>query len=207
MRCFQYALAQLGRPCPADHVLASFIGPPLRNAFATLLHTTERELIDAAVTLYRRRNADVGLYESRVYDGVPDMLEGTRAEASVLFVVTAKLTVFAQLSLRHLGLDHHFTGVYGSEPDGRFEAKAELVSHVLETAGIAAEAAVMVGDRAVDILAARANDVRSVGVLWGYGSEGELVDAGVDELCATPGALGGCLASLAGRRPTSPSQE
>jgi len=207
VRCFQYALAQLGRPCPADDVLASFIGPPLRSAFATLLHTTERESIEAAMTLYRQRLADVGLYENRIYDGVPDMLERAKTEASALFVATAKLTVFAERGLRHLGLDHHFAGIYGSELDGRFEAKVDLVSHVLATEGIAAETAVMVGDRAVDILAARANGLRSVGVLWGYGTEGELVDAGVDELCATPGALARCLASLAGRRPTSPLRE
>lgn len=54
----------------------------------------------------------------------------------------------------------------------------------------------MVGDRAGDIVAARANGVRSIGVLWGYGSRAELLDAGADGLCGAPGELASCLARL-----------
>jgi phosphoglycolate phosphatase len=37
--------------------------------------------------------------------------------------------------------------------------------------------AIMVGDRAVDIVSATANDLRSIGVLWGFGSYAELSQA------------------------------
>ena len=55
----------------------------------------------------------------------------------------------------------------------------------------------MIGDRAGDIVIARANRVRSIGVLWGYGSESELGAAGADGLCATPDDLTACLGRLA----------
>jgi phosphoglycolate phosphatase len=58
------------------------------------------------------------------------------------------------------------------------------------------ERAVMIGDRAGDIEAARANGVLSVGVLWGYGSRAELVDARADDLCPSPGDLATCLARI-----------
>ncbi|PYN18118.1 MAG: hypothetical protein DMD76_29985 [Candidatus Rokuibacteriota bacterium] len=70
-------------------------------------------------------------------------------------------------------------------------------AYLLTTERIRPELAAMVGDRAVDIHAARTNGIRSVRVLWGYGSRGELVDADVDELCATPIDLGRCLSNLA----------
>ena len=38
----------------------------------------------------------------------------------------------------------------------------------------------MIGDRAVDVLAAKRNALRSVGVLWGHGSRDELETAGAD---------------------------
>jgi len=69
--------------------------------------------------------------------------------------------------------------------------------HLLITEGVRPELAVMVGDRAVDIRAARTNGIRSVGVLWGYGSRRELVDADVDELCTMPIDLGRCLSNIA----------
>jgi phosphoglycolate phosphatase len=40
----------------------------------------------------------------------------------------------------------------------------------------------MIGDRSHDILGARANKVRSRGVLWGYGTRDELLEAGADGL-------------------------
>jgi phosphoglycolate phosphatase len=79
--------------------------------------------------------------------------------------------------------------VYGPELDGRFEDKAELLAHLLTRERVEPEAAVMIGDRAADVRAAKASGVRSIGVLWGYGSEQELNDAGADALCATPGEL------------------
>jgi len=55
----------------------------------------------------------------------------------------------------------------------------------------------MIGDRAGDIVGARANGIRSIGVLWGDGSETELTDAGADGLCGTPAELAACLGRLA----------
>jgi phosphoglycolate phosphatase len=41
----------------------------------------------------------------------------------------------------------------------------------------------MIGDRAFDIVGAKANGVRAIGVLWGYGTRDELANAGADALC------------------------
>ena len=194
--CIKYALDQLARPCPPDAALAAFIGPPLRGTFATLLESSDKALIEAAMTLYRERFADTGLFENQVYQGIPLMLAETGRRASAAFVATAKPTVYAERIVRHFGLDQHFTGIYGAELDGRFDNKADLLAHVLMAEKIPAATAVMIGDRAVDIIAARANGARSIGVLWGYGSEAELVDAGADILCAAPSELASCLAQI-----------
>jgi phosphoglycolate phosphatase len=47
----------------------------------------------------------------------------------------------------------------------------------------------MIGDRASDIAAARANGVGAIGALWGYGSEDELAAAAPDALCRTPAQI------------------
>jgi len=197
VRSVRYALDRLAKPCPADEVVASFIGPPLRGTFATLLDTADRELIEEAMALYRERYAVVGLYENHVYDGVSEMLETARGEASALFVATSKPTVYADRIVNHFGLDRHFAGVYGAELGGRFDHKADLLQHLLTTEKVRAEAAVMVGDRASDIVAARTNGVRAIGILWGYGSEAELVGAGAELVCPTPAHLARCLSQIA----------
>jgi phosphoglycolate phosphatase len=47
----------------------------------------------------------------------------------------------------------------------------------------------MVGDRVHDVQGARANGVAAVGVLWGYGTEDELREAGPDHIVDTVEAL------------------
>ncbi len=195
VRSIRYALDRLARPCPPDDVLASFIGPPLRGTFATLLETKDRERIEEAMTLYRERYADVGLFENELYEGVDEMLHDVKRARA--FVATGKPAVYAERVIAHFALGHHFARVYGPELDGRFDDKADLLAHLLETEGIVPKTAVMIGDRAADVIAARANGVSSIGTLWGYGSADELHDAGAERLCATPKDLAACLMDLA----------
>lgn len=196
VRCMRHALDKLGAPCPADDVLASFIGPPLRGTFATLLETRDRELVERALACYREAYGETGLFENHVYDGVVQMLDHARLSASASFIATLKPKTYADRIVDRLGLGRFFSGVYGAELEGKYDDKVNLLAHLLATEKISTESAVMIGDRAGDIVAARANRVRSIGVLWGYGSESELADAGADSLCALPSELASCLSRI-----------
>jgi phosphoglycolate phosphatase len=198
VRCMRDALGKVGAPCPSDDVLASFIGPSLRGTFATLLETSDRDPVERVLALYREEYGVTGLFENHVYDGVLGMLGEVGANASASFVATLKPQAYADRIVRRLGLDRYFAGVYGPEMEGRYDDKVELLAHLLATEKISGEHAVMIGDRAGDIVAAKKNRARSIGVLWGYGSESELTDAGADSLCVSPGELASCLARLAG---------
>jgi phosphoglycolate phosphatase len=194
--CIRHALARLDRACPDDEALAAYIGPPLRGTFSTLLGTRDPGLIETALAHYRARYDAIGLFENRVYDGVPGMLEDAARLARAMFVATAKPLHAATRIVTHFALARHFVSVHGAEPDGRFDAKADLLAHLVASGLIRPQTAVMVGDRASDIAAARINGLRSVGALWGYGDEGELAGAGADVLCERPDGLVACLGRL-----------
>jgi len=106
-----------------------------------------------------------------------------------MFVVTSKPTVFADRIVKHFGIADYFNGVYGTELNGRFDNKSELLSYTLVTEKVSAADALMVGDRAADVIAANANGIPTIGVLWGYGSASELNHAGAQTLCGTPREL------------------
>jgi phosphoglycolate phosphatase len=200
VRSIQHALERLARPCPPEAALAACIGPPLRGTFGRLLATSDRELIERAMALYRERFAVVGLYENEVYAGIGAVLGDLGRGGHRMFVATSKPAVFADRIVRHFALDHHFHGVYGPDLDGRWDDKTDLLAHLLASERLAAEAVVMIGDRHADIVAARANGVRAIGVLWGYGSREELLGAGADAVCAVPAELPACVARVAGLR-------
>jgi phosphoglycolate phosphatase len=191
--CIRHALDRVGHSCPDEQALAVYVGPPLRGTFSTLLGTTDRARIEAALGHYRARYDTVGLFENRVYDDVRAMLEAVARRGHAMLVATAKTRHTATRIVEHFGLTRHFTGVYGPEPGGRFDSKTDLLGHLVESGVVSPERAVMVGDRASDITAAKINRIRSVGALWGYGEPGELAAAGADLLCDSPRALADCL--------------
>jgi len=63
VRCMRYALDKLGVSSPSDDILASSIGPPLRGTFATLLETSDMNLVERALALYREEYGTTGLFE------------------------------------------------------------------------------------------------------------------------------------------------
>ena len=185
-RCIQHALAALGQSVPPANDLRWCIGPPLTKSFAKLLNTQDPRQIDEAMAKYRERFSTVGLYENSVFPGIADALRILQEQGHDLVVATSKPTVFSVRIIEHFGLKKYFRSVDGSELDGTRGDKTSLIAHILKRDGIPAEKAVMVGDREHDIIGARENQVRGIGVLWGYGSREELEAAGAVTCLSTP---------------------
>ena len=189
VNCLCHALSQLGHPCPPESTLTRYIGPPLRDSFSIILDTNDDHTLDHALRLYRKRFGDRGLFENKVYAGVPEVLQRLTGMERECFVVTSKPTVYAKRITEHFELHRFLRGVYGSNLDGRLTDKKDLIAHILRREKIDPQRCVMVGDRDHDIIGARANGVRVIGVTWGYGSRQELNDARPTAICDTPAQL------------------
>jgi phosphoglycolate phosphatase len=181
---FRHALEMLGRRPPPAEELAWIIGPPLRESFAELLGGTEKA--EEALGLYRARYGGTGLFEALVYDGVPEMLETLKGSGARLFLCTSKPAVYAERILERFDLARHFDTTYGAELDGRFEDKGDLIAKILADRGLPPETCALLGDRKHDVIGARRCGVPTIGALWGFGGEAELVAAGAAALCAAP---------------------
>jgi phosphoglycolate phosphatase len=189
----RHALDRMGAPVPPEAELTRFIGPPLRDAFATLLMQPDEEAIRTAVGYYRERYERVGLYENRVYPRIPELLERIGAMGWRAYVATYKPTPFAERVLIHFRLRGHFAGVFGGRLDAGPIRKSDLIRQALGMERIAPDRVVMVGDRDQDIRAAHENGLASVGVTYGYGSREELRGAGATWICDDPSAVFGVL--------------
>jgi phosphoglycolate phosphatase len=199
--CFRLALEALGQTAPPAHELHWIIGPPLRGCFADALKGEGDP--EEALKIYRGRYSTEGLFEALVYEGVNEALTELSAAGTRLFLCTAKPLVYAERILTHFDLERHFEGAYGDELGGRFQDKADLIAHILESEGLKADDCCMWGDRKHDVLAASRHGIPAIGALWGYGGADELRAAGAAALCESPSEVPAVFSALprtAGRR-------
>ena len=130
--------------------------------------------------------ADYGAHaavESRLFPGIADLLRDLEAEGWRLAICTNKPESAARSLLDALGLSPLLRAVGGGDS---FPVRKPDPAHLLATLALAEDAlveggsagaaptvgaarAIMVGDHANDVAAARGAGVRSVFVTWGYG--------------------------------------
>jgi phosphoglycolate phosphatase len=185
--CITHALATHGLTAHAPEALERFIGPPLARTFAELTASPpDGPLVLACLRSYRERYAAVWLRETTVVPGIADALADLGRDHR-LAVATSKPLAFAEPLITALGLRHFFAVVSGPELDAYNEDKAATIARAISALGT--EGAVMVGDRSHDMVGARANGLRSVGVAWGVGDGAELRTAGADAIVETRAGL------------------
>ena len=189
--CINLALAEVGvKPLPAAE-LRHFIGPPLLDTFRIVLSDAGRDLglARSCVDAYRRHYATESIRSTTAYPGIADLL--SRLEAKVpLAVVTSKPVDAALPILEALGVRQYFRGVYAPALDDLEEPKTETLRIALDSIGFRpGQAGMMVGDRLHDIIAGKANGLRTTGVLWGFGSRDELDAERPDFIVASVAAL------------------
>ena len=177
--CVKYSLESFGIHETDYSKLMRFIGPPLVYSFGEY-YGFDAEKSRAAVTKYRERFADIGIFENRVYDGIEDVLQKLVDTAHILVLATSKPKVFADRIMTKYRLRPYFKLICGSELDGTRDNKDEVIEYAISKLQIPREQIIMVGDRKHDILGAKKCGIASCGVRYGYAEPNELEDAGAD---------------------------
>lgn len=185
-RCMNYALGAIGQPERAPEDLYQFLGPPIHETLVEHLGVPEA-LVERCIELYRERYAAVGLDETEVFEGMPELLRSLHGQLP-LAVATSKVVTLVTPLLEQLGLLELFDKVAAPAPETINESKAATIASVLTALG-RPTSPVMVGDRFYDVDGAREHGIPTIGVLWGVGSEQELREAGAAALVATPAEI------------------
>ncbi len=184
----KYALDKMEKPFPDEETLNLFLGPPIVNGFMMISDMTRDEAVEA-VRLYREYYAPVGCLECDVYEGIPELFASLKERGYTLGIATSKPTAFTQKILESIGLDKYVDYLCGASMDGKLSEKADVVRVAMEKLGAKQESTLLVGDRHYDVAGAKGNSIPCIGVLWGFGSEDELSEAGAAYLAAKPSDL------------------
>lgn len=169
--------------------LTDFIGPPLHKSLRERYGFSDND-ISIAVSRYREYFSDKGIFENSVYPGIHEMLEQIVHVGAHVYLATSKPHAYAVRILDHYNLSEFFNGVYGATMDGKISEKKDVISFAIRNiSDIDINYAVMVGDRKYDILGAKENGIKSAGVLYGYGTQSELVESGADHIISCVQAI------------------
>ena len=190
-----YALHKMGIAEQDRHKLTAFIGPPLLESFQTY-YGLSPEQARRAVALYREYYARTGIFENAPYPGIFEALGALKSDGCALYVATSKPEPFAERIIEKFGFSPLLEGVAGATLDETRTQKAEVIAYALSRFHIPKADALMAGDRRHDVLGAKENGIPCVGVLYGFGSREELLQAGAVRLAAAPQELPACLSSL-----------
>ncbi len=173
-KCAQYALKEVAGIQVEDlGELRCFIGPPIKDSFIRFYGLDEQTAIEA-VKKYRERYTPIGIYENRVFDGVPQMLTQLKQAGFSLNIASSKPEKMIWIVLEHFGLAEYFDHVVGSTMDGSFGTKSEVIAKAISLSGVEKAHCVMVGDRMYDALGAEENGIPFIGVTYS-GSREELL--------------------------------
>lgn len=176
-RSIEYALNAFGIEVEDRRVLAPFIGPPLVESLTERYGFTMEDAV-AAVAKYREYFAVKGLYENELFEGIPELLSDCRKAGYKISMATSKPTHYARIIAEHFDIARYFDAIHGSSLDGTRITKSSVVAEAVAEEHLDPSRALMIGDRRHDVEGAGEHGIRTVGVLYGYGSREEHEAAG-----------------------------
>ena len=180
-RSVQYALRHMGIEETDLTKLEPFIGPPLLESF-TEYYDFSMEQAREAVEYYREYFRVTGVYQNRLFDGVPELLADLKSHGKVIATASSKPEPFVRLILEHCQVDAYFDHICGGSMDESRLSKEDVIEELLcSRMRLPKEEwkhVLMIGDRRHDVEGAAKFGIPCLGLSMGFAAEGELEKAG-----------------------------
>jgi len=188
LAALRHAFEVTGIPPMDEATELAILGPPFYESLPPLIGGPQR--LPDVIAAYRAHYGDTsnggGMFNTRAYPGVAELLTRLDEDGRTLAVATSKPEAYAVPIVEHLGFDKRFATIGGHALDGSLGTKALVIGAVLERLGNPDPAEViMVGDRSHDVLGAREHGIDTIAITWGYAVPGELEAAKPRWVCTT----------------------
>ena len=170
IKSVRHALGQVfsDRGLPADEDILVLIGLPLESVVRELGYPADKEGTRRFAEVYRAFYAEHYNDSTRVYAGIKELLETLKAAGVKLALVTTKHQLQAEFTLVGSGLACYFDYVHGWLEGRKHKPDPEPVVTSLAKLDIEPGEAIMVGDSELDIQSAKAADVDTCAVTYGF---------------------------------------
>ena len=185
VRSMNFALSSFDYTPLSEQEITRHIGPPLEETIQQIIGSDDGYHVDEVVAKYRERYFEIGYTENKLYPHILEMLSNLAERDIRMGVCTSKFQSIAEKILEKFTVRQYFEFVSG--PTKKM-VKAKQLENLLAK-NIISGNAIMIGDRAIDLIAAKSNRLAKAAVLWGYGDEKELLAEKPEFLFADPPQL------------------
>lgn len=184
-RCFQKALAAYGVEESVENI-KKLLGPPLSKTILTK-YKFSKEDGAAAMKIHMKRLREKGIYECKIYEGVPEMLKKLTDNGIKISIATNKPEEPSRMQLEHFDLIKYFESVQGNNYTQDRGTKGEFIKMTMDDMGVTDKSEViMVGDRYNDLEGGVENGLDTLGVTYGYGSKEEIEGCNPTYIVSSP---------------------
>jgi len=181
-------LEDRGFPIHSVKAFRYFVGNGVAKLVSRTLPPEKRnseltaECLEAFLTEYDRN----WNRKTRLYDGVPELLDALTAKEIPMAVFTNKPQHFAELCMREFLPKWEFGVVLGQREGYPMKPDPAVPREIAEHLDIAPEAFLYLGDSDADMKTAVNTNMFPVGALWGFRSEKELRESGAVKVIRQP---------------------
>ena len=186
----RYALSEVGHDF--DELVTSqtnvsaeqLVRAPAPSVYERLEVTPE--VREQAVQNFKQRHAIAGWVEAQLLPGIDDLLLALDKGGWTLAVGTHQLQGIAERTIEQLGISERFEFVAGIEAPRTKRPPEMVIASRLTAMSTPPDGIAVVGDRAENMLIAKALEATAIGAGWGFGSIDELMAANADAIAVTP---------------------
>ena len=183
----QYAIRKHGWDAELNE-LRCFAGPPLVDMFMEKFGV-DRAMGEQLTEEFRERYNPIGVYESRLFPAVRELILSLRSAGKKVGIATSKPQRLAEELLDRENMRELFDVIAGSADNGNNNAKWQVIERAMEELGAEKNETVLIGDTKYDVAGAHRVGIPCIGVAYGYAASGELEAAGADAIVPDCAAL------------------
>ncbi len=172
-------LKQLGYPIHPYESYKTFVGDGVQMLCYRALPDDKKDETTKLHELFNEYYSVHFLDKTILYPGIKETLEKLSNNSVILAVATNKPQNFALKIIEKLLPNTDFIKILGGCTDRAKKPDPAIIHEIIDELPIGTKA-FMIGDSDVDIKTANNAGISSIGCLWGFRTEKELLEAGAD---------------------------
>lgn len=180
-----------GYPSLPTKTYCYYVGKGVRHLMTRLFE--HFDIDDTLFDVFMKQYFDVYPVESTkhtdIYDGINELIIGLKEMGVSVNVLSNKPHIQVQEIMPYYFKNQPFELMYGKHDGIDPKPNPALLFKMMNQLGVKKEEVLYVGDTKTDIETALNADLSSVGVLWGFREEKELVEAGALHIVSKPNEI------------------